>query len=87
MTEYTMLPEKDNFKRLVDCDFNTITEYETDSKKTLKKSLLPCTLKHISNPILILFYYEDTERKILTQFFESSYGKNLEEVNQDDLIY
>lgn len=87
MTEYTMLPEKENFKRLQDCDFNTIVEYETNKTKDLKNSTLPCTLKDNINPMLVLFYYETTDSKILTEFFESSNDGNLEPGNKDDSIF
>ena len=87
MPEYTMLPEKENFIRLQDCDFNTVVEYETNKTKDLKKSILPCTLKNYNNPILVLFYYENTQSKILTEFFESSSTENLESGNKDDSIF
>ncbi len=87
MTEYTMLPEKENFKRLQDCDFNTIVEYETNKTKDLKNSTLPCTLKNNINPMLVLFYYETTDSKILTEFFESSNGGDLEKGSKDDSIF
>ena len=87
MTEYTMLPEKENFIRLQDCDFNTIVEYETNKTKDLKNSTLPCTLKNVINPMLILFYYESTDSKILTEFFESSNSEELEPGSKDDSIF
>ena len=45
MTEYTMLPEKENFKRLQDCDFNTIVEYETNK---IQQSFV-CFTTYITN--------------------------------------
>ena len=82
-----MLPQKENFKRLQDCDFNTIVEYETNKTKDLKNSTLPCTLKNNINPMLVLFYYETTDSKILTEFFESSNGGNLEQGSKVDSIF
>ena len=87
MTEYTMLPEKENFIRFQDCDFNTMDEYMQNKTKDLKKSTLPGTLKNDTNPILILFYYENTKSKILTEFFESSNGKSLEPGSKTDTIF
>ena len=87
MTEYTMLPETENFLRLEDCNFNTIEEYETKKTKDLKNSTIPGTLKNNINPLLVLFYYENTDSKILTEFFESSNGENLETGKKDDSIF
>ena len=37
--------------------------------------------------MLVLFYYETTDSKILTEFFESSNGGNLEKGSEDDSIF
>ena len=82
MEECIILPEKENFLRLRDCDFNFFLPNEVNrpnfSKRFFEseKSKIPGTLKKINNPILVLFYYNDTEekdRRILTEFYEASY--------------
>lgn len=91
MTNHIMLPEKENFLRLKNCDFNTILDennnFSYDFSSQLGNSKLPCTLKKISNPILILFYYDNTRKGILTEFFESSFAENLEEGKEEDKLF
>ena len=93
MTKHIMLPEKENFIRLRDCDFNNIKEYDNDAvkidlfNKQLKNSKLPGTLKKILNPILVLFYYDNTRKNILTEFFESNSVENLESGEEEDSIF
>ena len=82
MTSYVLLPEKDNFLRLKDCDFNNYLYNFNESKK----SKIPITLRNITNPILILFYYNDTDQRILEEFYLSS-KEELEEGNQEDQIF
>lgn len=79
---YALLPEKDNFLRLRDCDFNN----KSYNINEIDNSKIPITLKNITNPILILFYYNDTEQRILTEFYLSS-KEELEEGNQEDQIF
>ena len=59
--EFVLLPEKDNFLRLKGCDFNLIND------TNLEKTKIASTLKKNYNPILILFYYNDTPEKILSE--------------------
>ena len=82
MEECIILPEKENFLRLRDCDFNFFLPNEANEPNFSKrffeseKSKIPGTLKKINNPILVLFYYNDTEEKdrhIFTEFYEASY--------------
>ena len=79
---YTLLPEKENFLRLRDCDFNN----KSYNINEIDNSKIPITLKKITNPILILFYYNDTDQRILTEFYLSS-KEELEEGNQEDQIF
>ena len=86
--EYLMLPEKDNFIRLRDCDFNKLTDYkDMIDERELKKSRIPGTLTGFSNPILILFYYNNSRENILTEFFESSNGEDFEPGDKADSIF
>ena len=84
MTSYVLLPEKDNFLRLRECDFNNPNPgYQIEDSKNSK---IPITLRNITNPILILFYYNDTDQRILEEFYLSS-KEELEEGNQEDQIF
>ena len=78
--EFLLLTEKDNFRRLRECDFNV------NEDNSLKNTKILGTLKKIHNPILILFYYNNTPEKILSEFFTASLEKNLEKGNEDDKI-
>lgn len=92
--KFKILPEKDNFIRLRNCDFNILPERNNERtnpsnylKDFTELSRIPCTLKKITNPILILFYYNETHEKILTEFYESSYGKDLQGGDEKDKLF
>jgi len=86
--DYLMLPERENFIRLKDCDFNSTIDYkDMIDDEELKNSKIPGTLTDYHNPMLVLFYYNDTRENILTEFYESSYGEDLEPGDETDFIF
>ena len=94
MSKYKILPEKENFLKLRECDFNVLPEKKEElenPEKYLKEftemSRIPGTLKKVTNPILILFYYNNTDEKILTEFYESSYSKDYQKGEKNDKIF
>lgn len=64
--DYTFLPDDEKLLRLQECDF-----FLKDSWEEQKKELAG-TLKDINNPILILFYYNDTEKDVFSDWFYAS---------------
>jgi hypothetical protein len=80
--DYLMLPEQENFIRIRECDFN-----KEENIETLQSSKIPGTLKNIKNPMLILFYYNDTHKNILLEFFESRNSLELETGDEKDYVF
>ena len=64
-TNFRFLPSDDKLLKLGTCDFH-LTEGDGS------KYQIQCGLKDIFNPILILFYYNNTPDNILSDFYEAS---------------
>lgn len=73
-TNFIFLPSDKNLLRLESCDFHL----EENTKS------IQCCLKKILNPTLILFYYNHTSKKILTEFFKASRETELERGKEKD---
>ena len=78
-TNFIFLPSDKNLLRLESCDFHL--EENTESSQTNE---IQCCLKKILNPTLILFYYNHTSKKILTEFFKASRETELEKGKEKD---
>ena len=76
---YKFLPSDGKILRLETCDF-----YLQGERNDSNVYQVQCGLKKISNPILILFHYNDTDQKILTQFFQASREENLDKGKVED---
>ena len=76
---YKFLPSDGKILRLETCDF-----YLEGERNDSNVYQVQCGLKKISNPILILFHYNDTDQKILTQFFQASREENLDKGKAED---
>jgi hypothetical protein len=76
---YKFLPSDGKILRLETCDF-----YLQGERNDSNVYQVQCGLKKISNPILILFYYNNTDQKILTQFFQASREENLDKGRAED---
>ena len=76
---YKFLPSDGKILRLETCDF-----YLEGERNDSNVYQVQCGLKKISNPILILFHYNDTDQKILTQFFQASREENLDKGKVED---
>ena len=72
-TNFIFLPSDKNLLRLESCDFHLEENTETSQTNEIQ-----CCLKKILNPTLILFYYNHTSKKILTEFFKASRETELE---------
>ena len=81
--EYVFLPHDEKLMRLQECDFEIGNQEATDKKKINLK----CTLKNIKNPILILFYYNDTKKDTLTQWYEASRSNSYQNGEVEDFIF
>jgi hypothetical protein len=76
---YKFLPSDGKILRLETCDF-----YLQGERNDSNVYQVQCGLKKISNPILILFYYNNTDQKILTQFFQASRNDDLDKGKAED---
>jgi hypothetical protein len=64
--DYNFLPDDEKLWRLQECDF-FLKDEQTEEKNTIS-----CTLKNIQNPLLVLFYYNDTEKDVFADWFKAS---------------
>ena len=78
-TNFIFLPSDKNLLRLESCDFHLEENTETSQTNEIQ-----CCLKKILNPTLILFYYNHTSKKILTEFFKASRETELEKGKEKD---
>ena len=78
-TNFIFLPSDKNLLRLESCDFHLEENTETSQTNEIQ-----CCLKKILNPTLILFYYNHTSKKILTEFFKASRETELERGKEKD---
>lgn len=65
------LPEDKNLLRLQECDF-------------FLRDDLDCRLKTIKNPMIILFYFDDTDKGLLSEWFQVSRNTKYENGSIDD---
>ena len=72
MNNFKFLAEKENLKRLSSCDFNLNSKLDDECGK------VSLSLKELKNPLLILFYYNQTDTDYLTTFYQATEEKNLE---------
>ena len=64
------------------CDFNN-----NEEKNTYGTNIPGSLVKIKKNPILIIFYYNNTSEKILTDFYLSSLDKDLERGSSEDSFF
>jgi len=76
--KFMFLPNDKKLMRLESCDFH-LTEGEEANQ-------VQCTLKKIINPSLILFYYNNTSKKILTEFFKASRDETFKNGDKKDVF-
>ena len=76
--KFMFLPSDKKLMRLESCDFHLLEGSELNQ--------VQCTLKKIINPTLVLFYYNTTSKKILTEFFKSSRDETFKDGDKKDIF-
>lgn len=76
--KFMFLPNDKKLMRLESCDFHLSEGKEANQ--------VQCTLKKIINPSLILFYYNNTSKKILTEFFKASRNETFKAGDKKDIF-
>ena len=79
--KFTFLPSDDKIIRLGSCDFHLKDDQDIDKMYQVQTGL-----KKIINPILILLYYNNTSKKILTEFFRASRDTTIGDGKEEDIF-
>lgn len=82
--DFIFLPDDNKLMRLESCDFFLSSYKKGETRNESGLYQVQCCLKKILNPMLILFYYNNTSKKILTEFFNASRDHNIKSGKKED---
>ena len=82
--DFIFLPDDNKLMRLESCDFFLSSYKREETRNESGLYQVQCCLKKILNPMLVLFYYNNTSKKILTEFFNASRDHNIKSGKKED---